>query len=151
MVAFLDESILNMRNPFCSWPRKPLQEELFGVHVAGEIFFRNVDRLLGRERLPNHWPISEIHQLCLLRFRGRFSASGIGEVHSDHRQIEEKIRRIRGAVGQLSHHGNMTRLRRFERATPCSVRLHGAQQFLAALPFCCSSLICWHYIQHGKP
>ena len=37
-VAFLDESILNLQNQtFADWVRKPLQEELFGVHVAGEI------------------------------------------------------------------------------------------------------------------
>src|SRR5260370_12796570 len=36
VVAFLDESILNSRNPlFADWPRKPLQEELFGTHMAG--------------------------------------------------------------------------------------------------------------------
>ncbi|MBV8807903.1 MAG: DotU family type IV/VI secretion system protein, partial [Acidobacteriaceae bacterium] len=47
VVAFLDESVLNSQNPvFADWPRKPLQEEMFGVHVAGEIFFRNVERLL---------------------------------------------------------------------------------------------------------
>ena len=52
-VAFLDESILNSRNPvFADWPRKPLQEQLFGVHVAGEIFFRNLDRLLKQNDSP---------------------------------------------------------------------------------------------------
>ncbi len=104
VVAFLDESILNMQNPvFADWPRKPLQEELFGVHVAGEIFFRNVDRLLGRNDSEPLADILELHQLCLLLgFRGRFSASGIGEVRSIIAQIEEKIRRIRGAVGPLS-------------------------------------------------
>src|SRR5579875_525493 len=50
VVAFLDESILNSLNPiFADWPRKPLQEELFGVHIAGEIVFRNLERLLGRQ------------------------------------------------------------------------------------------------------
>ena len=41
VVAFLDESILNSQNPmFADWPRRPLQLELFGVQIAGEIFFR---------------------------------------------------------------------------------------------------------------
>src|ERR1041385_3854965 len=36
-VAFLDESVLNSQNPiFADWLRKPLQEELFGTHIAGE-------------------------------------------------------------------------------------------------------------------
>ena len=48
VVAFLDESILNSRNPlFADWPRKPLQEELFGTHMAGEVFFQNLQKLLG--------------------------------------------------------------------------------------------------------
>ncbi len=99
IVAFLDESILNSHNPlFADWPRKPLQEELFGVHIAGEIFFRNLERLLGR---PDSEPLAdllEVHQLCLLLgFRGRYSASGTGEIRSILAQIEEKIARIRAA------------------------------------------------------
>ena len=36
LVAFLDESVLASGNPvFADWPAKPLQEELFGTHVAG--------------------------------------------------------------------------------------------------------------------
>ena len=36
-VALLDESILNSRNPlFANWPGRPLQEEMFGIHQAGE-------------------------------------------------------------------------------------------------------------------
>ena len=37
LVGFLDESVLNTRSPmFVGWSRKPLQEELFGIHMAGE-------------------------------------------------------------------------------------------------------------------
>ena len=51
VVAFLDESILNSGNPiFADWPRMPLQEELFGVHTAGEMFFQCIDRLMAEER-----------------------------------------------------------------------------------------------------
>ena len=53
VVAFLDESILNSRNPmFADWPRKPLQEELFGTHMAGEVFFQNLQKLLGQTDSP---------------------------------------------------------------------------------------------------
>ena len=46
---FLDESVLNSQNPiFADWLRKPLQEELFGTHMAGEIFFQHLQQLLGR-------------------------------------------------------------------------------------------------------
>lgn len=98
VVAFLDESILNSQNPlFLDWPRKPLQEELFGVHVAGEIFFRNVERLLGKQDSAPLADLLELHQLCLLLgFRGRYSASsGTAEIRSILGQIGEKIRRIR--------------------------------------------------------
>ena len=104
VVAFLDESILNMPNPvFADWPRRPLQEELFGVHVAGEIFFRNTERLLKRSDSEALADLLELHEICLLLgFRGRFSASGIGEVRAIIGQIEERVRRVRGAVGPLS-------------------------------------------------
>lgn len=98
VVAFLDESILNSQNPiFADWPRKPLQEELFGVHVAGEIFFRNVERLLSRQDSEPLADLLELYQLCLLLgFRGRYSMTGAAEIRSISSQIEEKIRRIRG-------------------------------------------------------
>ncbi len=51
VVAFLDESILNLRKPvFNDWVRKPLQEELFGRHVAGELFFENLSAASGPPR-----------------------------------------------------------------------------------------------------
>ncbi len=105
VVAFLDESILNSRNPiFADWQRQPMQEEMFGVHIAGEIFYKNLDRLLGR---PDSEPLAdllEVHQLCLLLgFRGRYSAGGAtAEIRNYVSQIEEKIRRIRGAMQPLS-------------------------------------------------
>src|ERR1044071_2324190 len=49
VVAFLDESVLNSQNPiFADWLRKPLQEELFGTHIAGEVFFQHLQQILGR-------------------------------------------------------------------------------------------------------
>src|ERR1700692_3345427 len=46
-VAFREESILNLRLPvFADWPRQPLQEERYGHHVAGEIFFQNLTKLM---------------------------------------------------------------------------------------------------------
>jgi type VI secretion system protein ImpK len=104
IVAFLDETVLNSRNPlFADWPRKPLQEELFGVHVAGEIFFRNVERLLGRSDSPQLEELLEVYQLCLLLgFRGRYSTGSGSEVRSFSQSIGEKRRRIRGISPYLS-------------------------------------------------
>ena len=66
-VAFLDESILNSQNPiFGDWLRKPLQEELFGTHIAGETFFQNLQQLLGRSDSPDLADVLEVHHLCML-------------------------------------------------------------------------------------
>jgi len=104
IVAFLDESILNSRNPaFADWARKPLQEELFGVHVAGEIFFRNVERLLARNDSWDLVDLLEVYQLCLLLgFRGRYGLSGVAELRAIADSISEKIHRIRGPSAGLS-------------------------------------------------
>jgi type VI secretion system protein ImpK len=101
VVAFLDESILNAQNPiFADWPRRPLQLELFGVQIAGEIFFRNVERLLARQDSEPLADLLEIHQLCLLLgFRGKYGATGGGEIRHILSQIDERIKRIRRLVG----------------------------------------------------
>jgi type VI secretion system protein ImpK len=104
VVAFLDETILNMRNPvFADWPRQPLQEELFGHHIAGEIFFQNLQTLLGRNDSQDLADLLEIYLLCmLLGFAGRYSIGGRGELRSIVEQTGEKIRRIRKSKSDLS-------------------------------------------------
>jgi len=103
-VAFLDESVLNSQNPiFGDWPRKPLQEELFGTHIAGETFFQNLQQLLGRNDSPDLADVLEVHHLCmLLGFCGRYSAGNRGELGQIVALTAEKIRRIRGPMGPLS-------------------------------------------------
>jgi len=98
LVGFLDESVLNTRNPiFADWPRKPLQEELFGIHMAGEIFFRNLEQLMGRSDSADLADLLEVHYLCLLLgFGGRYSIGGKGELQSVTTATGERIRRIRG-------------------------------------------------------
>jgi type VI secretion system protein ImpK len=104
VVGFLDETILNARNPiFADWPRKPLQEELFGTHLAGEQFFQNLDTLLGRNDSPDTADTLEVHQLCLLLgFRGRYSARSAGELQSLLGMVAQKMQRIRGGSSPLS-------------------------------------------------
>lgn len=103
-VAFLDESVLNSQNPiFADWLRKPLQEELFGTHIAGEVFFQNLQQLLGRNDSVDLADLLEVHYLCLLLgFGGRYSAGNRGELKQIMDMTAEKIRRIRGAFGPLS-------------------------------------------------
>ena len=97
-VAFLDESVLNSRNPvFASWPRKPLQEELFGGHIAGETFFTNVQNLLRTPDSDTLADVLEVYQLCLLLgYQGRYTLGNRGELQSIKQSIAEKIQRIRG-------------------------------------------------------
>lgn len=104
VVAFLDESVLNAQNPlFANWPRKPLQEELFGTHMAGETFFQNLQGSLGEDDSTDLADLLEVHYLCLLLgYRGRYSAGGGGELPAIMQQIANKIRRIRGAFSGLS-------------------------------------------------
>jgi type VI secretion system protein ImpK len=99
LVGFLDESVLNTQNPlFANWPRKPLQEELFGIHMAGEIFFRNLEQLMGRPDSFDLADLLEVHYLCLLLgYGGRYSIGGRGELQAITTATGERIRRIRGA------------------------------------------------------
>jgi type VI secretion system protein ImpK len=104
VVAFLDESVLNSQNPiFTDWVRKPLQEELFGTHIAGEVFFQNLQQLLGRSDSPDLADLLEIHYLCLvLGFSGKYRAGNRGELVQIMQMTAEKIHRIRGRYPGLS-------------------------------------------------
>ena len=84
VVAFLDESVLNSANPmFAEWPRRPLQDELFGGNVGGEAFFQQVRQLLVRQDSEQLADLLEIYQLCmLLGFHGRYSATESSDMQS---------------------------------------------------------------------
>lgn len=104
VVAFLDESILNSQDPvFADWPRMPLQEELFGVHVAGEMYFQCINKLLAKTDSPAVADVLEVFASCLtLGYRGRFSLSGQEEIRTVLNSILEKIRRIRRGPDSIS-------------------------------------------------
>ncbi len=104
VVAFLDETILNMRQPaFADWPRQPMQEELFGHHIAGEIFFQNLQTLLGRNDSHDLADLLEVYQTCmLLGFAGRYSIGGKAELRAIIEAVAAKIRRIRQTGPELS-------------------------------------------------
>lgn len=104
VVAFLDESVLNLQNPvFADWVRKPMQEELFGRHTAGEIFFDQLKHLLGRRETPELADLLEVYQLCLLLgFVGRYSISGRGELRAVIEAVSDKIGRVRQAREGIS-------------------------------------------------
>lgn len=104
VVAFLDESILNLRLPvFSDWPRQPMQEERYGHHVAGEIFFQNLQKLLTREDSHELADLLEVYQLALLLgFAGRYSLGGRGELRTVAQQTGERIQRIRQTSAWLA-------------------------------------------------
>ena len=103
-VALLDESILSSRNPaFANWARRPLQQEIFGGHQAGEIFFQTVETLLTQPDSSVLADILEMYLLCiLLGYGGRYSVRGKGELRAIADSLFERIRRIRGDAGPLS-------------------------------------------------
>lgn len=98
IIAFLDESVLNSKDPaFADWARRPLQEEMFGGHFAGEYFFRNVTDLLNGHESSEVADVLELHALCLLLgYRGRFAFGDASEIHSILHRIRDNIARIRG-------------------------------------------------------
>lgn len=104
VVAFVDESVLNSHQPvFADWPRLPLQEELFGGHIAGESFFDNLQRLLGRTDFVQAADLLEVFYICvLLGYRGRYAITRAGELGGIMNAVRDKIERIRGAGQGLS-------------------------------------------------
>lgn len=109
IVAYLDETILTQNQPaFADWRRKPLQEELFGVHIAGEIFFQNLENIIRQpDSLPNS-DLLELYALCIsLGFQGRYSAGGRAELKRIVDACMDKCRRIRGALPPLSPSGEL--------------------------------------------
>jgi type VI secretion system protein ImpK len=104
VVAFLDESVLNSGQPmFADWPRRPLQDELFGGHLGGEMFFQYLQQALERDDAPELADLLEVFELCLLLgFQGRYSVGGAGELQLVTQRVGDKIARIRGPLGELS-------------------------------------------------
>ena len=104
VIAFLDETVLNSGQAmFADWPRRPLQQEVFGVHMAGELFFQYLQQLLGRQDSEDLADVLEVYELCLLLgYKGRYSASHGAELQVLAGQVSEKIDRVHGGIGELS-------------------------------------------------
>jgi type VI secretion system protein ImpK len=104
VVAFLDESLLNLRQAvFDDWVRRPLQEEMFGRHVGGEVFFDRLQELLERRDSQEAADVLEVYYLCLLLgYLGRFSISSKGDLRVLMEKTIDKINRIRKSGPDLS-------------------------------------------------
>ncbi len=109
IVAFLDEVILNSHDPCRNdWAQKPLQDELFNVSVAGELFFARLEKLLTRQDSPELGDILEVFYLCLLLgFEGKYSVGGRSELHMLMDRVGQRMERIRGAASRLSPQGEL--------------------------------------------
>ncbi|GJG86571.1 hypothetical protein tb265_17520 [Gemmatimonadetes bacterium T265] len=104
VTALLDESVLNSAQPaLADWARQPLQNELFGGHVGGEHFFRQLRQLLAGPDDPASADLLEVYELCLLLgFRGRYGAGDNGDFHGLLAAVDDKIRRARALPDDLS-------------------------------------------------
>jgi type VI secretion system protein ImpK len=100
-IALVDESVLNSRQPmFAGWASRPLQEELFGSHMGGELFYQYLQHALARPDSADLGDLLEVFQLCLLLgFRGRYAASDPGALVAVTNSVDERIRRLRGGYG----------------------------------------------------
>lgn len=98
VVGFLDETVLNLgTGVVAEWSRRPLQEELFGGHVAGETVFANLRTLLQQQDAPELADVLEIHCICLeLGYKGRYAFSNGAELRQIIQMCREKILRVRG-------------------------------------------------------
>lgn len=102
-VAYLDESVLSLQSPvFADWPRRLLQEELFGSTLAGETFFHNLQKLLNEQDASEVADALELHCLVMqMGYRGRYAFGDTGELGQLIRQSLAKISRIRGAASLM--------------------------------------------------
>jgi type VI secretion system protein ImpK len=98
VVAFLDETILALGHAsFAAWQGRPLQEEVFGASVGGDVFYQYMERQFARDDSDDTADVLEVFLLCLLLgFRGRYMGSEEG-VHPWIARARERITRIRGA------------------------------------------------------
>jgi type VI secretion system protein ImpK len=104
VVAYLDETVLATPGPLASaWVGRPLQEEVFGDHIAGENFFHHLEDLLARQDSGFVADVLEVPLLCMmLGFRGRYGSSDGSELRGFVRATEDKIRRVRGGEAPLA-------------------------------------------------
>src|SRR5271167_2160128 len=102
LVAFLDESALGCGNPaFADWAGSPLGSAMYGQHLAGEVFFQELQKTLNRSDSRETADLLEVYYLCLLLgFKGRYAAGG--DLRSVMEGLREKIRRVRGPSAALS-------------------------------------------------
>ncbi|HEY6345545.1 MAG TPA: DotU family type IV/VI secretion system protein [Bryobacteraceae bacterium] len=104
VVAFLDETILSSKETKADeWRKRPLNIELFGQAVAGDVFFEKLADIENRRDSPQLADLLEIYLLCLLLgFEGRFSPPLRGEVYRITERVRSRIEALRGLDYELA-------------------------------------------------
>src|ERR1700730_1782951 len=104
VVAFLDETILSSREPKAEeWRKRPLNIELFGQAIAGDVFFDKLGDIERRGDSPQLADLLEVYLLCLLLgFEGRFAPPLNSEVSRIAERLRRRIESIRGIDYKLS-------------------------------------------------
>ena len=109
LVALLDETVMSTPGDCRNfWVINPLQLELFGDNLAGEGFFRRLDKLMTETEKTND--ILEIYYLCLsLGFEGKYKLGNSSERDGVIDNLARLILKAgRHSVSSLSPHGLRT-------------------------------------------
>jgi type VI secretion system protein ImpK len=104
VIAFLDEAILSSKDPKAEeWRKKPLNIDLFGQAVAGDVFFEKLADIERRLDSPQLADLLEVYLLCLLLgFEGRFGPPLRGEAHRIMERLRARVETIRAMDYKLS-------------------------------------------------
>jgi type VI secretion system protein ImpK len=102
--ALADEILLSGSSPLREdWERAPLQLTRYGDHLAGEGFFRRLERL--RENpVDNREALEAFHACLLLGFQGRYLLQEPGALPWLTAQVGRELARIRGEEPAFAPH-----------------------------------------------
>jgi type VI secretion system protein ImpK len=123
LVAFLDESVLNLQQRgFTDWRGNSLQLQLYGDDLAGERFFDNLRKLRAQPDNDELADVLEVFCLCLLLgYRGKYGVTSGGDLNGLCSELQKRIASIRQSPMVLAPMGGLPR-GSFSSARPSSSR-----------------------------
>jgi type VI secretion system protein ImpK len=103
VVAFLDEMILNSKDPVrAEWEQRTLQQDLFGQTDAGVVFFDKLEQFRSRRDSEQLADVLEVYLLCLLLgFEGRYTGRR-GELQGLTESLRMRVEYIRGPADPVA-------------------------------------------------
>jgi type VI secretion system protein ImpK len=102
--ALADEILLGAHSPLREdWGGAPLQLSLFGEHLAGEGFFRRLERL-RQDPAQHQEPLEVFHACLLLGFQGKYLLDGPERLHWLTARVGEELARTRGPGARFAPH-----------------------------------------------